>query len=54
MGVQLFINYTCPTSREVFGVHYSSLVDTLSVFASSSDANLELKYPGPEGELQLE
>lgn len=51
---QLFNHYQSPGIKQVFGVHFSQLVDTLSVFATSSDASLSLRYPGPDGELQLE
>lgn len=51
---QLFSTYDSPAAREAFGVNLAQLVDTLSVFASSSDAPLHMRYPGPNGELQLE
>jgi hypothetical protein len=50
----LFSSYSCPGGKQVFGVMFNQLVDTLSVFASSSDAELEMLYPGPDGELQLQ
>lgn len=52
--MQLFSTYECPSASETFGVNFSQLVDTLNVFASGSDEQLHLRYPGPNGELQLE
>ncbi|KAF6260189.1 hypothetical protein COO60DRAFT_1700427 [Scenedesmus sp. NREL 46B-D3] len=52
---ELFSSYECGAPKRVFGVAFLQLVDTLSVFASaSSSAPLQLHYPGPDGELQLE
>jgi hypothetical protein len=53
--LQLFSCYECGAPKLVFGVAFLQLVDTLSVFASaSSSAPMQLHYPGPDGELQLE
>jgi hypothetical protein len=53
--LQLFRSYECGAPKRVFGVAFLQLVDALSVFASaSSSAPLQLHYPGPDGELQLE
>ncbi|WIA42473.1 hypothetical protein OEZ86_008467 [Tetradesmus obliquus] len=52
---ELFSSYECGPPRRVFGVAMLQLVDALAVFASaSSAAPLQLHYPGPDGELQLE
>jgi hypothetical protein len=55
---KLFVGFTCPPTRVEFGVNFSQLVDTLSVFmaakADGDGALLALRYPGPDGELQLE
>lgn len=51
---QLFVSYECGPEKRVFGVNYAQLVDTLSVFESASHAPLNIHYPGPDGELQLE
>lgn len=51
--LQLFAQYDVDTN-ESFGVLLAQLVDTLNVFTSSSDERLEMRYPGPNGELQLE
>lgn len=52
---ELFAAYDAPQEQQVFGLQFSQLVDTLSTFACGSDASsLQLAYPGPDGELQLE
>jgi hypothetical protein len=51
--LQAFAAYDV-TDQQSFGVHFGQLVETLTVFASSSDERLEIRYPGPNGELQLE
>jgi hypothetical protein len=53
--LQLFTSYEAPEEQQVFGVRLGQLVDTLSVFASCGcEGDLQLVYPGPDGELQLQ
>ena len=55
--MQLFSEYTCSlsTMHSVFGLQLNLLLDALGVFASCiSPVPLELKYPGPQGEVQCQ
>ena len=50
-SLQLFSQYHSPGTRKSFGLQFSNLTDTLHVFASSGH-ELELRYPGPNMELE--
>lgn len=54
IGKQLFAQYNAPPPRRVFGLQFTLLVDTLSVFAATDTAVADIKYPGPDGELLWE
>ncbi len=53
LTLQLFGFFEVPR-KVVFGVHFGQLVDSLGVFASGGEASVDFRYPGPDGELQLE
>ena len=48
----MFSRFQCPLVRK-FSVQLSQLLDTLNVFASTQAA-IQISYPGPNGELMLE
>jgi hypothetical protein len=53
--VQLFAEFECPWVRKQFGLQFSVLLDTISVFQSSlSQSDLVLKFPGANEELICE
>lgn len=53
--VQLFAEFDCPWVRKQFGMQFSILLDTISVFQSSlSQSDLVLKFPGANEELVCE
>jgi cell cycle checkpoint protein len=54
MRPDLFSAVHCPAGRQIFGVQFGLLLDTLQVFASAPGLELELRYPGPNQELVLE
>ena len=53
-SLQLFSEYDCPWVRRGFGLHFNQLMDTLSVFALGSGAELVLRFPGANEELICE
>ncbi len=51
---QLFAEYQCPWVRQVFGVPFARLLDSLAVFLTSSGAELAISFPGLNDELICE
>mmetsp|Transcript_6233 Transcript_6233/g.16084 ORF Transcript_6233/g.16084 Transcript_6233/m.16084 type:complete len:302 (-) Transcript_6233:288-1193(-) len=49
----VFARFECQDPRRVIGLNLGTLMDTLSVFASST-GHLEMTYPGQNGELLIE
>ncbi|CAG9460849.1 unnamed protein product [Pedinophyceae sp. YPF-701] len=50
----VFSTFECPGPSRTLGVRIQQLIDVLKVFACSPDAELRLRYPGPNAELLLE
>lgn len=53
--MQLFAEFECPWVRKQFGLQFTVLLDTISVFQSSlSQSDLVFKFPGTNEQLICE